>query len=205
MTTYTHSDRATPVPTSHKCGRLVTREAVFEEGRFGAHTRGTQPTLSQEVSRTGSTRKVALRPPVTLMKGRSWPRSPFRQLDAVTWGHLREKLPPAPMWEWKFCLEYSAGSRGASLAILKPVLPRGKNYNCHGNGDLELVVQKANHRARAQGPPRKQKGGASTVERTVLDKRMLWATKCFTHLVPFAPVKALTAHFTEQKTEAWEG
>lgn len=123
-------------------GRETVRCAHGEPSlRSGRRSAGPAPPLEGRTA-----------PPATLMKGHSWPASPFRQLDAVTWRHLREKLPPAPMREQKFCLEYSAGFKGASSAILKPVLPREKNYNCHGNGDLELAVQKANHRARAQRP-----------------------------------------------------
>lgn len=61
-----------------------------------------------------------------------------------------EKPLPVLMWERKFCLECSTCSKGASSAILKPTLPREQNYNCHGNSDLVLVTQKANHRALTQ-------------------------------------------------------
>lgn len=92
-------------------------------------------------------------PQVTLSKGRSGPRTPSQHLDAITWSSPGEKPRPALMWERKFCLECSAGSKGASSAILKPTLPEGKNYNCHGNSDLVLVTQRANRRALTQRFP----------------------------------------------------
>lgn len=54
------------------------------------------------------------------------------------------------MWERKFCLECSTCSKGASSAILKPTLPEGKNYNCHGNSDLVLITLEANRWALTQ-------------------------------------------------------
>lgn len=91
-------------------------------------------------------------PRVTLIRGRAGPTPPphiWMPLRGVVSG--RNRCLPALMWERKFCLERSTCSKGASSAILKPTLPEGKNYNCHGNSDLVLVTQNANRRLSHSG------------------------------------------------------